>query len=450
MTTQTERTAQGDRVLQRIDEQELVDLAVALGNIYSPTGHEGPACEFVYEWLGDHGFAPQKVGVFEDRPNVVGRLRGTGRGQRLIFNSHLDTIMSREDATMYIDPDKAVYHQAWVDDERRVWGVPVVNCKGPMACWMIAAKAIKDSGVELKGDVLLTHVVGEIDQEPVDEYQGHRFLAEDIGTRYMISHGVIGDFALVAEATGFRPGWVEAGKVFFKITVAAGPSRYTPYVEHPEPATKSGNAIVGMARFVERFEDWARDYERRYTLETAGGTVIPKASIGAIRAGRPYKIYRQPELCTIYVDVRLNPETDPLAIEDELREVAANCDVNAEIQPFLYRRGYVAEEIEPLVGAIESAHRQVLSGAPEAPGSPEVSMWRDTNPFNELGIPSLTYGPGAGAGGGNQFFTIDELVAGAQIYALTALDICNRDRPAPSSAATTTLPPPGTTNLGLS
>jgi hypothetical protein len=55
-------------------------------------------------------------------------------------------------------------------------------------------------------------------------------------------------------------------------------------------------------------------------------------------------------------------------------------------------------------------------------------MWRDTNPYNELGIPSLTYGCGAGAGGGNTFFLVDEMLQAAKIYALTAMDICNRDR----------------------
>jgi acetylornithine deacetylase/succinyl-diaminopimelate desuccinylase-like protein len=430
MSTDTVSDTTGEQVLAQIDEQELVDLAVALGSIYSPTGHEGEACRYVYDWLGDEGFAPEKIGVFEERPNVVGRLHGTGHGQSLIFNSHLDTIMSRDDATMYANPDERVYHEAWVDDERRVWGFPVVNCKGPMACWMIAAKAIKASGVELRGDLLLTHVVGEIDQEPVDEYQGREFLAEDIGARYMISHGAIADFALVAEATSFKPGWVEAGKVFFKITVTAGPSRYTPYVEHPASTADSTNAVVQMARFVECFEDWARHYEERYTRDYAGGRVIPKASIGAVRAGRPYKIYRQPELCSLYVDIRLNPDTDPLGVEAELRQLVEDCGVQAEIKPFLYRRGYEAQGIEPLVSAVEAAHKQVLPEPPGRPGSPEVSMWRDTNPFNELGIPSLTYGPGAGAGGGNQFFTIDELVAGTKIYALTALDICNRERPA--------------------
>ncbi len=416
------------RVLDEIDEGELVQLATELGGIYSPTGQEGEACDYVHAWMDKHGFAPDKVGVFEDRYNVVGRLNGSGNGYSLAFNSHLDTIMSREDSLMYINPDLDVYHKSWVDEDRRVWGVGMVNCKGPMACWMIAAKAIKAAGVELPGSLLLTAVVGEIDQEPVDEFQGHRYLAEDIGTRYMISHGALADYALVAEATNFKPGWVEAGKVFFKITLAAGPSRYTPYVTHPEDLGASPNAAVQMSRLIEQFESWARDYERRYTWDCPGGTVVPKASIGAIRAGLPYKIYRQPELCTIYVDIRLNPVTSPLQIQHELTSLFGEHGFTTDVKPFLYRRGYEAQGIEPLRDAVEAAHGSVLSTAVERPGSPEVSMWRDTNPFNELGIPSLTYGPGGGAGGGTQFFTIDEMVEGAKIYALTALELCSQTK----------------------
>jgi hypothetical protein len=56
-------------------------------------------------------------------------------------------------------------------------------------------------------------------------------------------------------------------------------------------------------------------------------------------------------------------------------------------------------------------------------------MWRDTNVFNEMGIPSATYGPAAGAGGGNYFLTIDDLLTSAKLYALIMMDICNRDKP---------------------
>lgn len=424
----TERNLTGvtDDVMARIDENELVALATELGSIYSPTGQEGPACDRVFEWMREEGFSPEKLGVFDDRYNILGRVKGTGAGYSLAFNSHLDTIMSREDALMYRNADLDVYHNSWLDDQRRVWGVGMVNCKGPMACWLIAAKAIKQSGLELKGDLLLCPVVGEIDQEPVDEFQGHRYLAEDIGTRYLISHGGIPDFALVAEATSLKPGWVEAGKVFLKVTIMAGPSRYSPYVLHADSPEKAANAVVRASQFVEMFERWAKDYEVRYTWDCPGGTVVPKASIGAVRAGLPYKIYRQPELCHLYIDIRLNPVTNPLDIQAEIRQLLDDGGFEAEVKPFLYRRGYEAQGIEPLSDALERAHQTVMGRPTEKPGSPEVSMWRDTNPYNEMGIPSLTYGPGGGAGGGTQYFTVDEMVEGARIYALTAIDICTR------------------------
>ena len=47
-------------VVTSIDPQEVVDLALALGNIDSPTGSEGPAGEFVYDWLAAQGFAPKR------------------------------------------------------------------------------------------------------------------------------------------------------------------------------------------------------------------------------------------------------------------------------------------------------------------------------------------------------------------------------------------------------
>ena len=111
------------------------------------------------------------------------------------------------------------------------------------------------------------------------------------------------DLALVAEATNFRPGWVEAGKVFFKVTIFAGPSKYTPFIQHG-PIDKSNNAIVRTAVFIPWLKNWAKKYQEEHTTHFAGGTVIPKVNIGAIRGGLPYQITRSPEICSLYVDVR--------------------------------------------------------------------------------------------------------------------------------------------------
>nr|5K8P_A Chain A, 5-nitroanthranilic acid aminohydrolase [Bradyrhizobium sp.]5K8P_B Chain B, 5-nitroanthranilic acid aminohydrolase [Bradyrhizobium sp.]5K8P_C Chain C, 5-nitroanthranilic acid aminohydrolase [Bradyrhizobium sp.]5K8P_D Chain D, 5-nitroanthranilic acid aminohydrolase [Bradyrhizobium sp.]5K8P_E Chain E, 5-nitroanthranilic acid aminohydrolase [Bradyrhizobium sp.]5K8P_F Chain F, 5-nitroanthranilic acid aminohydrolase [Bradyrhizobium sp.]5K8P_G Chain G, 5-nitroanthranilic acid aminohydrol len=415
------------KVMKTLDgmREGLIQTAVELGSIEAPTGREGAAGDYVYEWMARNGFGPERVGVFDDRFNVVGRLRGTGGGASLSFNSHLDTIMAREDTARFADANDRIYHEAW-HEEGRIYGYSVVNCKGPMACWLIAAKALKEAGAALKGDVVLTAVCGEIDCEPVDEFQGHDYLAEDIGARYAISHGAISDYALVAEATNFKPAWVEAGKVFLKVTVFAGPSRYTPYVPRPVAALDSPNAIVRMAKLVEALEEWADNYEKRYTREYGGGTVVPKVAIGAIRGGVPYKIYAFPELCSIYMDIRLNPDTNPLVVQREVEAVVSKLGLKAEVKPFLFRRGYEAQGIEPLQNALEVAHREVVGRPTERPGSPECSMWRDTNPYNELGIPSLTYGCGGGAGGGNTYFLVDDMLKAAKVYAMTAMDLCNR------------------------
>jgi hypothetical protein len=51
-------------------------------------------------------------------------------------------------------------------------------------------------------------------------------------------------------------------------------------------------------------------------------------------------------------------------------------------------------------------------------------MWRDTTPFNEAGIPSLTYGPSSSTGGGNFSVGVAELGATARVYARAALRFC--------------------------
>ncbi|MGH2450468.1 MAG: peptidase M20, partial [Candidatus Limnocylindria bacterium] len=82
-----------DEVLALIDPKEVVDLALALGNVDSPTGSEGPAGQLVYDWLAANGFAPRKYALVPERFNVAAFLSGSGNGYSLIFNAHLDTTL---------------------------------------------------------------------------------------------------------------------------------------------------------------------------------------------------------------------------------------------------------------------------------------------------------------------------------------------------------------------
>ncbi len=54
-----------------------------------------------------------------------------------------------------------------------------------------------------------------------------------------------------------------------------------------------------------------------------------------------------------------------------------------------------------------------------------MSMWRDSNAFNEGGIPAIGYGPPTRETGAQRPIAIDDVVATAKIYAMTVFTICS-------------------------
>src|SRR3712207_9042213 len=64
------------------------------------------------------------------------------------------------------------------------------------SAFLVAAKAIREAGYPLKGDLVVSAVAGEISREPVEEWQGPAYLSKDLGadrksTRLNSSHANI-------------------------------------------------------------------------------------------------------------------------------------------------------------------------------------------------------------------------------------------------------------------
>jgi acetylornithine deacetylase/succinyl-diaminopimelate desuccinylase-like protein len=418
-----------DDVVKTIDPKEVVDLALALGNIDSPTGSEGPAGEFVYEWLAREGFEPKKYALIPERPNVAAWIHGTGGGYSLIYNSHLDTTLRPDAVWSARDAKDPLYHSAWVDGDQ-IYGDGVVNDKGPMAAFLVAAKAIKKAGYPLKGDLIVSAVAGEISREPVEEWQGPMYLSKDLGARFMATHGVVADFALVAEGTGFGIVGIEPGKAHFKVTVfTEGPRYYSPYLPRPTGMADSPNAIVRAAAVIEAFEKWAYDYQQRNTYEGPTGKIVPKASVNAIRSGYPFGLTSAPQIAAFYVDTRILPGANPMDVRDELRAVLKEVGVPGTVELFLYRPGFEAKGAERLIETVKRCHAQTFDFPPAIVADAVTSMWRDTNAWNELGIPSISYAPRAASHATTKSFKIKDLTDAALVYARIAMDLCNQDRP---------------------
>jgi acetylornithine deacetylase/succinyl-diaminopimelate desuccinylase-like protein len=415
-------------VLERVTalETELSALTLRLANTFGPFGQEAATAEQVYAWFGEQGMEADLVPLDGDRASCVARLRGSGTGRSLIFNAHLDTEASgpEYDALMQIpDPNKVGARI----EEGVVYGHVAQNDRACMAAQMIAAAAVHGTGVQLNGDVLVKAVLGETGAAPVDEYRGLRYVGKGVGTEHLVQHGYRADLAVISETTDFAPCWVQTGAMYVKITVR-GRNMYTPRLDRGETLAAHPNAIVKMAAVIDAVEAWGIRVEQERTRETPCGTMQPKAQPGAIRGGLPWRPNRSAPYAALYVDIRTVPGEDTRALLGSLRQALDSTGVQADIEVVMEKSGFQgdADRLAPLLSALNASHRLVRGEDMRARAETAVvSMWRDTNVYNRMGIPALTFGPGRGhaAVQGTGGIAMSELLDAARIYALTMVSV---------------------------
>lgn len=428
------------RVYEQINPEEIADLTLQLANIAGPEGHEEAVGQRVYQWLLDNDLPAQKQPVIGTRFNVLSPIQGAGGGRNLALNAHMDTVVVYRGEAQTGQQDTGAY-QAWREGDR-LFGLAVVNDRGCLATLLVAAKALKAAGVSLKGDLVLTAVAGETGAAPIEEYQGPEYTGKGIGTRQAIAYGPHVDYALVAETTDFGLSWVECGVAYVKVNVM-GESVYTPRTR-PDPAlspAQNPNAIVKMTQVIEAINTWAATYPDRHALQTPCGLVRPKANIGAIRGGSPCRPSETAASCSIYLDIWLAPGMPLRLALDELRQVLDAAGVPATVQVYLQRRGFVGQNVEPLAAAVSQAYREITGQEPPPVSEDILSMWRDTNVYNEFGIPAVTFGPPRHRTDRPRqltafkhhttarHLTIPDMVLTAQVYARAAMDICGVAEP---------------------
>lgn len=425
--TEADRAA----IAAAIDEAEIVELALTLGNIPAPSGKELEVANYVHDWMAREGFSPRKVGATPERPNIIGTHGGKGVGKNLLFTAHLDT----EAPTWNPDLDAYKYspetlanpewETCWLEDGK-LHGYPIANDRGPMSCFLIAAKALKKAGYELAGKMYLTACPGEIGPEPIEEHRGVAYMGKDIGAHYLFHHGgVAPDYAIAAEGCDFGLTWVGCGYAVFRFQVW-GEGVFTPLLEHPATAAQHPNPIYKIGKLTEAIHAWSGEYEKNSRYDSPGGVAQPKSQIASIRGGIPYAFGAGTELVNLYLEVGLTPKQRVAEVQHSLEAMVREAGLGRiDIEPVVVRHGFEADagEVAPLVGAVDVATRLGL-GHPVALANPVYSsMWRDHNVFNMQRIPAITTGfrrwrP-----------TPKDLVDSALIYALTALAICGRADP---------------------
>ncbi|MFT4089974.1 MAG: peptidase M20 [Asticcacaulis sp.] len=413
-----------------INTEELVTLALELGNIPSPSKHEAAAGQYVYDWMTREGFNPRKAGVSPERFNVIGEYGGNAplKGRNLLLTAHLDTESPLEDAALnahkyradtLADPE---WRNCWIEDGK-IFGYPVSNDRGPMSCFLIAAKALKTAGFDLAGKVYLTACPGEIGPEPVEEYAGVDYLGKDIGANYLLHHGgVAPDYAIAAEGCDFGATWQGCGYALFRIRIY-GRTVFTPLITHPASAKDHPNPLYRIGEVTDALLEWGRAYEAASIYAGPGGVSAPKVQLSAIRGGVPFDFGAGTEICSLYFEAGLNPHQSAAEAQRGIESVLAPLGLeDFDVEAVILRHGSEAnaEAVAPLAGAVDAATRLVLGNPLEVAHPAYSSMWRDHNVFNLNRIPALTTGM-------PRFRpTPQDMTHSALIYALTMLSVCGR------------------------
>jgi succinyl-diaminopimelate desuccinylase len=395
--------------LARIDESELVALTRDLVRIPSvpragdPAGGEAAVAEHVEQWFRKEGFDVEVQPVAPGRPNVVAALGDAGRGPTLLLEGHTDVVTEGDPGAWRFPPFSGELA------EGRVWGRGAADMKGGLAAAMIAAAAIRRSGVPLGGRL----VVGALVDEEGEMLGARHFCATPIGREVSA--------AIICEPEDNELCLEQRGVVWARVIIHGRMA----HGAMPEAGVNPLAALGALLDESRRLERRLRRLCRRSPY-LRPPTVTPTV-VQAPVSGRPQPNVI-PGAALAVLDVRLAPGPDEAgvtaAIEELCRAVAARCPgVRVEWRPVGgVRLATRVDRGERLVRAMVAGVRQatgrraVFGGVP---GSTDGTILRSA-----LGIPIVTCGPGDRLipHQVDEYVDVAQLVDAARIYVASALN----------------------------
>jgi len=407
----SERLARLDAALDA-RRDDLVALAGALVGADSqipPHADERAVAALLRERLAALGLPPGEL-LHDDpaRPSVVTRIAGAGGGPHLLLNGHLDTKPAGDRAAWASDP-----HVASVRDGD-LHGLGSADMKGALAAMAIAAAALRDAGLRLRGDLVLAFVA--------DEEAGGRWGARAVAERL----GPV-DACLIGEPSGWTRDWealhlVSCGSCCFRVRVR-GTQTHSSLADRLPVV----NAAAKAAELMVAIGDELELDHRAHPLDGSG----PLLNVGVLLHGGVW-FGVVPGEAEFGCDLRTVPGMTRAAVHGALerwleRRRARDPRLDAELilEPGLEWVPWA--EIDgghPLVAAAQAAAAEVLGAAPPLAVFPGTT---DAPWFDRAGIPTIpSFGPGVltRCHAPNERVGVERLHEAARIYARTALGYC--------------------------
>jgi succinyl-diaminopimelate desuccinylase len=396
-------------VLPRIDEGELIALTRDLVRIPSvvrpqePGATEAAVAAHVEQWLRAERFGVEVHEVAPGRPNVFGIVGDRESGPTLLLEGHTD-VVTEGDAALWTRPP---FGGDLVDG--RIYGRGSADMKSGLAAAMIAAAAIKRSGLDLGGRL----VVGALVDEEGDMLGARHLCTTTLGRTLSA--------AIICEPEQNELCLEQRGVVWARVTARGRMA----HGAMPEAGANPITALGALLREAPNLERRLRRLCRR-SPHLRPPTVTPTVVQAPVQGAAQSNVI--PSMAQATLDVRLTPGPDADAISKEIdaaceRAMASAPGVTVTWQPVNgFRMATQVDRSEPLVRAMVKAVRQATGRGPKfggVPGSTDGTILRST-----LGIPIVTCGPGNRLipHQVDEYVEIAEVVAAARIYVASALN----------------------------
>jgi acetylornithine deacetylase/succinyl-diaminopimelate desuccinylase-like protein len=248
--TLTAQQRSGDPEWKNVDQETLKHYQAIVR--FDSTAKERPLAEYIKQVLDQNGIPAQILALDADRPNVVARLKGSGRKKPLLIMGHMDTV-TVDAAKWHFPPFSATL------DGGYVYGRGTIDDKDNLTAALMTMILLKRQNVPLDRDVIFLAESGEEGNSRI----GVGFMAAqhfpEIEAEYCLAEG--GD--IVREKGAAKYAEVETTEKIPRgiELVAHGVSG------HGSIPLKS-NAIAHLGAAVGRIGEWRPDIKLNETTAT--------------------------------------------------------------------------------------------------------------------------------------------------------------------------------------
>ncbi len=390
------------QTLTSSDMQELVALTVELVQTPSISGQEGAVAQLLSAAMKRHGFHDVWI---DPMGNVIGRY-GAGRGPRLLFDGHMDTIDVGDREAWTRDPF------AGIVEDGILYGRGAADMKAALAAMIFGVKLLAETETQLGGDLFVAFVV----QEEPCEGMAVQVLCEE--------EGLTPDFVVLGEPTNLDIALGQRGRIELDVTVHGRAG-------HAAAPQQAVNAIHVAARLIFGVELLQPSL---LTDPVLGQGTIAITHICSTAGSRN----AIPDRCDLVIDRRLTlGETEARAINElqqiirreGLRADIATTEIEARTYTGFVRRvrkyypSWLLPEKSPLVRAAIRAVERSLGY------TPRLTTWQFSTDgaytLGTAGIPTIGFGPGDEryVHTANEQVVLADVARAAQVYAQLAKEL---------------------------